>query len=681
MLSILPTDLLAQYDTIHYIPPLFAKENIATHSLQLSTSEVTPFTVTVYDGDENVITTATISSTNSFKVSLGSGYNARGIVPIDSLNKPLTYNGLILKASQPFYANLRHIQTAQGLQLSAKGNAGLGRQFRSGHIYNNTTLGRVKASLISVMATEDNTTVTFSEFKSGVIIHSSVTSGTPITSENIIVTLQKHESFVIATLGDEANATNNFNGLNGTLISSTEDIAVNVGSWLGGGDGGGRDIGVDQIAPIESLGNEYIIIRGNGNTNTERPLVVAEYDNTNIYINGDTTPVVTLNAGDYHYVLESMFSVDENMFIEGDKNFYMYQSLAGGPNRGGTIASTSLMFIPKLSCVGGSAITIPEVDQIGAAYISISAQTGADVFINGNLLTNPKTIPGAPNWVTYKEAGYTGNVSITSNSKINAALLTLNDNIGSAGYYSGFQAPINIVSGTSGVDIEPNTTPTGYVKLDVTGPYSSITADFINSSSNSISFGTPVGDSIPYIYTPVPNFRGYDTVDIVVCKNLPCVGNVTESNCAQKQVIFTVSSDEDCTNGIDDDLDGLIDCADSDCQPIISSVVVEQPTCTNKTGGEIDITASSSGTLSYSITNEPKWEATNVFSSLGVGLYTVRVTNNFNCTTDYNASVVRLDYTTCPEVCNDGIDNDGDGLVDCQDNDCGKVGTVRKIDN
>lgn len=684
LLLLLPMNLLAQYDTIHYIPPLFARENIATHSVQLSTSESTPFMVTIYDGDENVVATATVSSASPSNVSLGSGYSARGVVPIDSLNHSLTYDGLILKASKPFYANLRHVQSAQGLQLSAKGNAGLGKKFRSGHVYNTTAASTRKAHLISVMATKNNTSVTFSGFKPGLIFYNSNTTGSPLTSKDTTVLLNKYESYVIAALGNEANATNNTNGLNGTLITANEDIAVNVGSWLAGSDGEGRDIGVDQIAPIQSIGDEYIIVKGNGNAETERPLVVAEYDNTVIYVNGGSTPVATLSAGGYYYIPESMFSANENMYITGSKNFYMYQSLAGGgsgSNGTGQVNSPSLMFIPKLSCVGGSEINIPEVDQVGAAYISISAQNGADVYINGTLLTNPKTIPGASSWVTYKEAGYTGNIIITSDSKINAALLTLSTNRGSAGYYSGFQAPINIVNGSGNFDMPPGVSPTGFIELDIEGPYSSITANFINSSGNTITFQAPVGDSIAYQYTPLPNFLGHDTVDIIVCKDLPCIGNITESNCAQKQIIFTVSTDEDCANGLDDDLDGLIDCADSDCKPVISSVVVTQPTCANKNGGQIAITATSSSSLSYSIKNEPSWQSTNTFTNLGKGLYTVRVKSNGDCTTTYKASILKLDYPTCIEICDDGIDNDGDGNIDCEDADCPNIGVVNQIGN
>lgn len=780
------SDVTAQYDTIHYIPPLFARENIGNHYLQLSTSESASFPVTIMDGNLNVINTVTISNTSSFNVNLGSGYNARGIVRIDSLNRKLTHDGLILIAPQPFYANLRHIQSAQGLQLSAKGNTALGRRFRSGHVYNTSQQSQRKAHIISVMATEDNTNVTFSEFKDGVIFYNSNTGGVPLTSMDTTIVLDKYESYIIAALTNEANATNNVNGLNGTLITSDKDIVVNTGSWLAGSDGGGRDIGVDQTAPIEASGNEYILVKGNGNAATERPLVVAEYDNTEIFVNGSLTPIATLDAGEYFYIPESEFTTDDNMYITGSNNFYMYQSLAGGgsgSNGTGQVNSPSLIFVPKLSCVGNSAITIPNVNQVGAAYISITAQTGVDVFINGTLLTNPSPVAGNSSWETYKVSGYTGNVTITSNSKINAALLTLSTNRGSAGYYSGFQAPFNVVNSSGNAVVFNGAIPDGYVIMDLVAPYSSLTSSFLTNNGSSIQFGNPVQDSIAYTYTPAPGFIGYDTVDIIVCKDLPCIGGISETNCATQQIVFKVVNDEDCTNGIDDDLDGDTDCDDSDCKPVITnlnfthpscpgtfdgtitvqatvgigtleyrmnngtwqssgvfdnlppntyhieirkvgtscltsstivlnspncpevcnngidddgdglidcadpdclvainSVTTTAPSCNTLTGGEISILASGAGVLSYSISNESNWSSINNYTNLGLGQYFIRVRNESGCQSDYTNNPIIFDVN-CPEICNNGIDDDGDGKIDCEDSDCGRIGNATNIGN
>lgn len=136
---------------------------------------------------------------------------------------------------------------------------------------------------------------------------------------------------------------------------------------------------------------------------------------------------------------------------------------------------------------------------------------------------------------------------------------------------------------------------------------------------------------------------------------------------------------EICNNNIDDNGDGFIDCADSYCKPIISNVSIIQPTCANKTSGKITITASSSSALSYSIANEPIWQSSNTFTGLGIGQYIIRVKNNSGCGITYTNNPIILDISTCFEICDNGIDDDGDGKIDCNDTDCQAIGTANKI--
>ena len=144
---------------------------------------------------------------------------------------------------------------------------------------------------------------------------------------------------------------------------------------------------------------------------------------------------------------------------------------------------------------------------------------------------------------------------------------------------------------------------------------------------------------------------------------------------------ITLGCNEICDDNIDNDGDGLIDCADSDCKPIISNVTSTAPTCASTTGGQIVITATGSGTLSYSITNEASWQSSNTFSNLGVGQYTIRVKNNFGCETTYASNPIVFDISACPEICDNNIDDDGDGLIDCEDPDCDGVGVANPINN
>ena len=159
------------------------------------------------------------------------------------------------------------------------------------------------------------------------------------------------------------------------------------------------------------------------------------------------------------------------------------------------------------------------------------------------------------------------------------------------------------------------------------------------------------------------------------------IGECNFSNNKDDVLLSQGCTDEVCDDGVDNDGDGLIDCADPDCGPTINSVIPTLPTCSNKTGGQIIINATGTSTLTYSITNTPVYQSSNIFPNLGVGAYTIRVKSNSGCITEYTNNPVILDLGTCTEVCNDGIDNDGDGLIDCDDPDCEDVGNASTINN
>jgi hypothetical protein len=196
---------------------------------------------------------------------------------------------------------------------------------------------------------------------------------------------------------------------------------------------------------------------------------------------------------------------------------------------------------------------------------------------------------------------------------------------------------------------------------------------------NPNSGGTPLSDAGVYSGTATANLNINNTTGLN--NNEYCVVVTHENNtCLEEIRCATIGLTENCSNGTDDDGDGLVDCADSDCIPVISNLNTTAPTCTNKTGGLITISATGSGTLSYSITNEPNWQASNSFTGLGIGQYIIRVRNDSGCEMTYSTPVL-FDIPTCIEICNDGIDNDGDGLVDCDDPVCGNIGTVNQIND
>ena len=204
-------------------------------------------------------------------------------------------------------------------------------------MFNNTGYGGGKSNSFGIMATANNTTVNISNISPGVIFRGTTPVGVPLTSPDVTVTLNAGESYVIANFMNEANATNNTNGANGTHITSDKDIVVNCATWLGGNArngtlpnspiSNGRDIGIDQIVPVEAVGDEYLLIKGEGIDN-ERTIVIATEDNTDIFLDGNAAPVATLaNAGDFYVIEGTAFNTTfDNLYLTSSSPVYIYQT-------------------------------------------------------------------------------------------------------------------------------------------------------------------------------------------------------------------------------------------------------------------------------------------------------------------------------------------------------------------
>jgi gliding motility-associated-like protein len=445
----------AQLDTKHYIPPLHARADDASGSgediyLVISTPQTVPFDVTITDGAGNLLF-APVSVSRSAPASLAlssatgatKGTGTKFLVTAAQLATVLSDEGLILTANKAFFASIRVDESAQAESITSKGTAGLGTEFRSGHIWNTDGASNLKSHVISFMATEDNTTVTVSDF--GGVDFENVNEG----SGSIFVTLDAGQSYVLAAYCDVDP--DNLNDVNGTRITSDKPIAVNSGSWLAGSPGGtlqGRDIGVDQIAPIEETGFEYILIKGEG-AQSENVIAVAGMDGTNLYINGSATPInsTPLNAGDYYRLTVSEYTTNENMYIRSNQPVYIYQGLNG-------VADTNerqfgLNYVPPIVCLGGTNVDLPDIDQLGTPVIQIIGETGAPVTITNqsgittDISASAKAVSGRPEYVTYKVTGYTGDVTVESPRPIRVALTFASGNVGAAGFFSGFTtAPV-----------------------------------------------------------------------------------------------------------------------------------------------------------------------------------------------------------------------------------------------
>ena len=442
IITILFTNFIfSQLSNKHWLPPLHARDAsvVNDHYIYLSTPNPTPFSVSVKTGNGTPITGSpfTISQGNPQIITIGGTQPSNMFLSQNDVNIVKSDKGLILEATKDFYATFKVRSGNHAEVLVAKGIPGIGTQFRVGSVPQGGN-GTIRNFVTSFMATEDNTAVDVSGYNPNVVF----TSGSgDITLNSQTFSLNKGESVVLSGYTDFSS---NYDGFIGAYISSDKPIAVSTGNALGGTltSADGQDFNLDQIVSFDQVGSEYIVVRGNGGDDSEFPIVIATQDNTEVYVNGNTTPFTTINTGGYLIVPPSFYqgTNHKNMYITTSKPVYLYQVLAGS----GSSATTGMNFIPPLSCFFQKSVDlIPSINSIGNTQYSsdIIALTyaTATLTINGNTVTLPsEPILGNTDWVTYRVPGFTGNVVVESTGPLAVGVFGASGAAGYGGYYSGF---------------------------------------------------------------------------------------------------------------------------------------------------------------------------------------------------------------------------------------------------
>ncbi len=150
----------------------------------------------------------------------------------------------------------------------------------------------------------------------------------------------------------------------------------------------------------------------------------------------------------------------------------------------------------------------------------------------------------------------------------------------------------------------------------------------------------------------------------------------------------TVTVEANCTDGKDDDLDGAIDCKDSDCaKNSACAALAKETNCTNKLDddkdgavdcGDLDCAANAACKVTCDIC-QPIEDTLKTGCDPCVAL--VCKADAYCCDTAWDDICVEQVGTVCKKqcagpstelACNDKVDDDKDGLVDCADTDCAK---------
>ena len=446
----------AQLSRNHYIPPLTSSDQGNANPLDQYFYISTPsegmvsFVIIPVGAEESEYIYGQVSREVPYRHLISQEGYSQLVVDPKTTSSVMSNAGYIIEAESPIYVSVRMNAggNAQAGALVSKGENALGTQFRIGTYDNQGSPQTNFMNFFSFMATEDNTTVNLTNNNTtGLVIQNYGTNQFPVNN----ILLNKGQSYVVAvkvTTDAGVIIEDNRDGLIGTLVESDKPIVVNSGSANGSfGNGMARDYGFDQIVDFSKVGTEYIFVRGDGQSSYENVLIVAHLDNTQIWVNDETTPVnaTPLSAGEY-YIIEGDKYTNDNMYVRTSEAVFAYQGIGGLSE-----ANQGMFFVPPLSCENrGNIDNIALIESIGTIVysggITIVTKVGASVLVNDvaiNALSSvqisgPVGVVGKPDYVTYKVRGLNGNIKVQSSDELYAAYFNINGSASSGSFYSGF---------------------------------------------------------------------------------------------------------------------------------------------------------------------------------------------------------------------------------------------------
>ena len=575
ILLLMGIDCWAQFSKTHYIPPLTSQsQNIEAedHYLYISTPSTKNVALKIISiGGQ--ITNATVSNTNPFVYQIGIGDNTQLLTPKTAIGK-LNNKGYIIEADDLVYVSVRvnaSFNNNGGYNhaggLVSKGNSALGTTFRLGAMLNPLS-DPTLLNFASILATENNTTVTISNIPIGTqLLDGSLVNGP------IVVNLNQNQSYVIALeniLNTQSNPSNSAK-LIGALVQSDKAIAVNAGSFGGSnstevrnGNPSGRDIGFDQIVPFEKTGKEYIFVKGEGGDEIERVLLVAHNPQTEIYLNGNASPIAILQPGEY-IAIDGLQFINDNLYVRTTENVFAYQSIGGlqptlppfddNNVRNNPNANQNMFFVPPLNCATPNIVdNIPQIQFIGNTFytgkLNIITEKGATVLINNAAINSaPVAITGNVNYERYTINDLTGNISVKSSKQVYVSYFGTNDAATYGGYYSGFDTKPEITSDKINVGIS-SCIPNLVLKVN-----SILNYDTFQWYFNNVEIPNATESS----YAPAQPGFYYVKGSISGCGTTIVSDIIPVSNCPGDIDNDTVNNNID----LDNDNDGISNCTES----------------------------------------------------------------------------------------------------------------------
>lgn len=507
----------SQFDTRFWMPPLW-NDDQSNHTepseLFITTPYPTPVSVHIEtpDGITFVLDTTVVSG-NPLSVELTP---ALGMTNVS--NAVLTNAGFIITSSAPIQAV--HKISAQFNQtlVTLKGKNGRGTDFYCGsQVRNmNANYSPNEYHYISVMAMEDNTTITFDT------PFNMFLAGPGDLANPYVLTLDRYECYLI-------RGNSPIQHVAGSHVTSDKEIVVISGSThtriLGGN---AADGGTDQLVPVELMGTEFVIIKGDNDDPFDYSIVVATEDDTDVFFDDNPVPVANLDAGEF-YDITTPGAFGSAHYIRTDKTAYCYHFTGASQDD-----EVGMSAIPQVECTGSryiefSKFTVNTQNQV--MNIIATPEAAPTLELNGvyyedvpGVISGP--VPGLAGWVgiAFPNNSLDDNNILTSEGFFHAGFLTGNGGAtGTYGFLSGFNDAFEFLDPESGLPTTVYQVATlcqGESVDHCLQVFSCSDDHNIISVENSDGIVTVTPINQPYDtclnYLALFDFTGYDTITVTV---------------------------------------------------------------------------------------------------------------------------------------------------------------------
>jgi hypothetical protein len=182
----------------------------------------------------------------------------------------------------------------------------------------------------------------------------------------------------------------------GAVVLSNKPVAISLKDDSQHNPSGAcTDLQFEQIVPVGNIGNDYIAVKGSmNNTGDESVMIMATVNGTDLYLDGASTPVITLFAGEYYRVdMDYLSSGPDNaVFIHATQPIYAMHFTGSGCKMGDAL-------LPPLN-FGTTAVNISRTtaETFFVTLIARSSNTGNfTISGSGTATINPAsfvTVPG-----------------------------------------------------------------------------------------------------------------------------------------------------------------------------------------------------------------------------------------------------------------------------------------------